>query len=245
MKASIPRVLLVAAIGISLVADLRAQDSITTKDGQTREGAITGVRAGAVRIKIGPAETSVPLTNIRSVSMAEPADYNAALESWQKGDGASALAKLEKLVATFEGLPAPWAERASSLLPEAYLAEGRTADAEKAFAKFQQLYPDSGSSSDLLLARMAISKNDYDSARAKLEPLVATARQTLLPAGPDAASMSQALFLMGQVHENSGNKSEALESYLLVTTLFKNDPASVARAAERAKTLSDEKILVP
>jgi len=245
MKASIPRVLLAATLGMTLLAHVSAQDSITTKDGQTREGAITGVRAGAVRIKIGPAETSIPLANIRSVSMPEPADYSTAIESWQKGDAASALAKLEKLAATFEGLPTPWAERACSLLPEVYLSEGRTADAEKAFAKFQQLYPASGASSDLLMARMAISKNDYDSARSKLEPLVATARQTLLPAGPDAASMSQALFLMGQVHENSGNKPEALENYLLVTTLFKNDPASVARAAERAKVLSDEKILVP
>ncbi|MFM8364060.1 MAG: hypothetical protein ACKOAS_02805 [Verrucomicrobiota bacterium] len=245
MKASIPRVLLAAAMGAAFLADLSAQDSITTKDGQIREGAITGVRAGAVRIKIGPAETSVPLANIRAISMAEPADYTAAIEAWQKGDAASALAKLEKLAATFEGLPVPWAERACSLLPEVYLSEGRTADAEKAFAKFQQLYPASGSSSDLLLARMAISKNDFDAARAKLEPLVASARQTLLPAGSEAASMSQALFLMGQVHENSGNKPEALESYLLVTTLFKNDPASVARAAERARVLSDEKILVP
>lgn len=245
MKASIPRVLLAAAIGAAFLADLSAQDSITTKDGQIREGAITGVRAAAVRIKIGPAETSVPLANIRAISMAEPADYTAAIDAWQKGDAASALAKLEKLTATYEGLPVPWAERACSLLPEVYLSEGRTADAEKAFAKFQQLYPASGSSSDLLLARMAISKNDYDSARAKLEPLVASARQTLLPAGPESASMSQALFLMGQVHENSGNKPEALESYLLVTTLFKNDPASVARAAERAQVLSGEKILVP
>jgi len=245
MKASIPRVFLAVAMGAALLADVRAQDSIATKDGISREGAITGVRAGAVRMKIGPVETAIPLSNIQSVAMSEPADYSAALAAWQKGDAASALAKLEKLTATFEGLPTPWAERACSLLPEVYLSEGRTADAEKAFTKFQQLYPASGASSDLLLARMAISKNDYDSARAKLEPLVATARQTLLPAGPEAASMSQALFLMGQVHENSGNKPEALESYLLVTTLFKNDPASVARAADRVKVLSDEKILVP
>ncbi len=245
MKASIPRVLLAVATGVALLADLSAQDSITTREGQIREGAITGVRAGAIRIKIGPAETSIPLASIRSVSMAEPAEYTAALEAWQNGDAAGALSKLENLVAAFEGLPTPWAERACSLLPEVYLSEGRADDAEKAFANFQKLYPDSGSSSDLLLARMAISKNDYDSARAKLEPLVAAARQTLLPSGPEAASMSQALFLMGKVHENSGNKSEALESYLLVTTLFKNDPASAAQAAKRAQALSDEKILVP
>jgi tetratricopeptide (TPR) repeat protein len=245
MKASIPRALLAAALlGVSF-ADASAQDAVVLKDGQKREGEITGVRAGAVRVKIGPAETSFPLSNVQSVTMAEPAAYTAAVEAWQKGDAASALAQLEKLVAAYEGLPVAWAERACSLLPEVYLAEGRTADAEKAFAKFQQLYPASGASSDLLLARLAISKNDFDTARAKLEPIVSRARQTLLPAGTDAAAMSQALFLMGQVHENAGEKPEALESYLLVTTLFKNDPASAARADERARALADEKILVP
>jgi predicted Zn-dependent protease len=148
-------------------------------------------------------------------------------------------------VSNFEGLPVDWAERAASLLPEIYLAEDRTPDAEQAFAKFRQLYPEAGSSSDLLQARMAISKEDFSAARGKLEPIVAEARQTLLPAGSGAAAMSQALFLMGQVHENAGEKSQALENYLLVTTLFKNDPSSVSRAADRVRVLEEENILVP
>ena len=244
MKSSIPRVLLAAAI-LALPVASTAQDLVTFKDGQKREGVITGVRAGSVRMKIGPAETAIPLSSIQSVSMPAPTDYASAVEAWQKADAATALPLLETLAASFEGLPVAWAERTSSLLPEVYLSEGRAEDAEKAFAKFQQLYPDSGSSSDLLLARMAISKNNFSTARGKLEPIVAEARQTLLPAGPKAAAMSQALFLMGQVHENAGEKSEALENYLLVTTLFKNDPASVARAADRARLLEEEKILVP
>ena len=234
MKSSIPRVLLAAAI-LALPVAAPAQNLVTSKDGRKLDGLVTGVRAGAVRIKVGPAETAIPLANVLSVSMPAPAEYTAAVEAWQKGDAAAALSKLENLAATFEGLPVDWAERTCSLLPEVYLSEGRTADAEQAFAKFQKLYPGSGSSSDLLLARMAISKNDFSTARSKLEPLVSTARQTLLPAGPQAAAMSQALFLMGQVHEKADEKPQALENYLLVTTLFKNDPASVARAAERAR----------
>jgi TolA-binding protein len=243
MKSSIPRFLL-AALLFALPSAV-AQNKVTSKDGMAREGLITGVRGGAVRIKVGPAETAIPLANIQSVSMPAPAEYTAAVEAWQKGDAASALPKLETLAANFEGLPVDWAERACSLLPEVYLSEGRADDAEKAFANFQKLYPGSASSSDLLLARLAISKDDFSTARGKLEPIVAEARQTLLPAGPKAAAMSQALFLMGQVHEKAGEKPEALESYLLVTTLFKSDPASASRAAERAQALSEEKILVP
>lgn len=243
MKSSIPRFLLAAAILASPCA--MAQNVVTSKDGTKREGLVTGVRNGAVRIKVGPAETAIPLAKIQSVTMPAPTEYTEAVEAWQNGNAAAALPKLESVVANFEGLPADWAERAASLLPEIYLAEDRTDDAEKALARFQQLYTDSAASSDLLLARMAISKSDFSTARGKLEPLVAEARKTLLPSGPNAVAMSQALFLMGKVHENDGKKPEALESYLLVTTIFKNDPASVARAAERAKALSDEKILVP
>jgi predicted Zn-dependent protease len=243
MKSSIPRILLAASLLAAPCA--MAQNVVTSKDGMKREGLVTGVRGGAVRIKVGPAETAIPLANIQSVDMPEPAEYTAAVEAWQKGDAAAALSKLEPVVSNFEGLPVGWAERAASLLPEIFLAEDRAADAEKALAKFQQLYPDSASSSDLLLARMAISKNDFSTARGKLEPIVSEARQTLLPAGPKAAAMSQALFLMGQVHESAGEKSEALENYLLVTTLFKNDPSSVSRAADRVRVLEEEKILVP
>lgn len=243
MKSSIPRILLAASLFAAPCA--LAQNVVTSKDGMKREGLVTGVRAGAVRIKVGPAETAIPLANIQSVDMPAPADYTAAVEAWQKGDAAAALSKLEPVAANFEGLPVEWAERAASLLPEIYLAEDRMADAEQAFAKFQQLFPGAGSSSDLLAARMAIFKGDFSTARGKLEPIAAESRQILLPAGPKAASMSQALFLMGQVHENANEKSEALENYLLVTTLFKNDPSSVSRAADRVRALEEENILVP
>ena len=89
---------------------------------------------------------------------AAPADFNAANELWRAGNAAGALAKLEPLTQKFSGLPTPWAERATSLLPELYISQGRAADAEIAFKNFQKLYPGAGSSSELLLARLAVAK---------------------------------------------------------------------------------------
>jgi hypothetical protein len=57
--------------------------------------------------------------------------------------------------------------------------------------------------------------------------------------------MSQALCLMGEIQEGAGEKSEALGNYLLVTTIFKNDPSSSTRAAARAEALEKEKVIVP
>ena len=247
MKASIPRLWLSMATVFAAVSfsDANAQDVVLQNDGQRREGEITGVKADAIRIKIGPVETAVPLKNVQSVEKAAPADYDAATELWRNGNAAGALAKLEPLAQKFSGLPTPWAERTSSLLPELYISQGRTADAENSYKNFQKLYPGAGSGSDLLMARLAIAKKDFATARAKLAPIVESAKQMKLPAGKEAAAMSQALCLMGEVQENAGEKSEALANYLLVTTIFKNDPSSLARSSKRADALQEEKIIVP
>lgn len=246
MKASIPRSLLLATGLVALaMSGARAQDTVMQKDGQRRDGQITGVRTDAIRIKIGPVETAIPLTNVQSVEMAAPANYTAAVESWRTGNVATTLDKLEPLVATFKGLPTPWAERACSLLPEVYIAGGRTANADAALKDFQKFYPVAGSSTDLILARLAIAKGDFSTAREKLVPLADRAKATKLPGGADAPAFSQALLLMGKVHEQAGEKSQALENYLLVTTIFDDDPSSVTQATERARTLHEEKVIVP
>jgi TolA-binding protein len=247
MKASIPRLwLLVATVSAAVsFSGAIAQDVILQKDGQRREGEITGVKADAIRIKIGPVETAVPLANVQSVEKTAPLDYDAATELWRNGNASGALAKLEPLSQKFIGLPTPWAERASSLLPELYISQGRTADAENSYKNFQKLYPSAGSGSDLLMARLAISKKDFATARAKLAPIVESSKQVKLPGGKEAVAMSQALFLMGEIQENAGEKSEALANFLLVTTIFKNDSSSLALATKRADALQAEKIIVP
>ena len=250
MKASIPRFWFVAAaLLVAPFSLVKAQDVIVQKDGQRREGEITGFKADAkgdaIRIKIGPVETVVPIANVQSVEKAAPADFEVASELWRAGNAGGALAKLEPLTQKFSGLPTPWAERATSLLPELYISQGRAADAETAFKNFQKLYPGAGSSSELLLARLAMAKKDFVTARSKLTPIVEAAKKTKLPAGTDAVAMSQALCLMGEIQEGAGEKSEALGNYLLVTTIFKNDPSSATRAATCAEALEKEKVIVP
>lgn len=246
MKASPPRLLaLIVSMAACSFATLCAQDAVVQKDGKSSSGTITGVRANAVRIKIGPVETAVPLANVKSVTMAPPADYTAAVEAWSKGDAATTITKLIPVVQTFKGLPTAWAERACSILPEVYLTINKPAEAEAALAEFQKLYPGSTSSTQLLLARLSLSKKDFIGAKARLEPLVKEAKAAKLPKGSEAVTYSQALLLMGNVEEQSGQKPEALENYLLVTTIFNKDNAATAQAAERAKVLNEEKVIVP
>lgn len=246
MKASIPRTPATAVFLAGFLAISTAfGGSVVLTDGQTREGEITGVRGGAVRLKVGPAETAIPLSTVATVEMDAPQAFTDAGARLQAGDPAAALDLLAPLVEKFQGLPTPWAERASSMLPEVLLQLGKKDEADSAFEKFQALYPDALSSADILAARMAIESGDFAGASGKLEAVVAEAKATKLPSPANASAHSQALYLMGRVLEEDGRKSEALENYLLVTTIFTRDPSSTTLAGERARALEAEGIVVP
>ena len=246
MKASVsPAVMFFAfLIGLSVTTG-RAEDLIVQKDGVRREGQILAVKAGVIRLKVGPVETTVPMANVASVTMAPPKEFTEALSSWSKGNAAATLPLIKGLVEKFPALPTKWAERASALLGEALLATGNVAGAEVAFANFQKAYPDAGTSADVGLARLAIEKKDFAAARAKLSPIVEAARKTEIAKSGDCAVFGQALYLMGRTQEAAGENSEALESYLLAANIFREDEAVVSESLQRAKSLKEKNVIVP
>ena len=97
----------------------------------------------------------------------------------------------------------------------------------------------------MALARLAIAKKDFDGARVKLVPVVEMAKAAKLPDSATGAVYGQALYLLGQVQESSAENAEALENYLLAVTLFHEDEAVAAKAAERAKALKEKNVIVP
>lgn len=240
-------VLLAGTPRVCTAQDASAPKAVVVQksDGLPREGIILGVKPDAIRIRIGPAETSIPMANVASVTMAAPKEYTDALALWKAGDAAKTLPVLAPLVEKYNGLPTGWAERQSALLGEVYLAAGQLDKAEAAFADFQKLYPGAGTSADVSLARLAIAKKDFDGARVKLVPIVEAAKAAKFPDSAAAATYGQALFLLGQVQESSAENAEALENYLLAVTLFHEDEAAAAKAAERAEALKAKKVIVP
>jgi len=246
MKASASRFFLIlAAIFCALTQGAPAQDAVILKNGQTRDGQVLGVRADAIRIKVGPAETSIPMKDVASVDMVPPKGFQDALAAWQKGNPAATLAILKPFVENFQGLPTQWAEQASALLGEVYLGAGQIVEAEKSFTAFQKNYPNAGSLADIGLARLALEKKDFRAAREKLAPISDAAKSVKLPGSGESAAFGQALYLLGLVHEAAAENSEALENYLLVTTLFHGDKAVAAKAAERANFLKEKNVIVP
>lgn len=248
MKSSVsPRNLLTLALAlVALATQARAQDALVLKDNTRRDGVITGVANGQVKIKIGPAETSVPLDSVVSVVKPAPKAFDDILATWQTGDATKTLALLQPFVQTYRGLPTPWAERASALLGEAYLTAKQIPAAETAFADFQKAYPNSTSLTAIGLARLAVEKKDFAGAKTRLQPILVEAdKVTIAPAGK-SATYGQAFYLMGQVNESENNNAEALRDYLSTVTLFYEDKAVVSKAQERADALIKEKqVIVP
>lgn len=225
---------------------LHAQDLVLQKDNQRREGLITGVTDGKVKIKIGPAETTIAFAQIASVTKTAPKEYDNAIAAWEKGDANQALTLLKPLVETYRGLPTPWAERASALLGDVYLSLNQLPNAETAFAAFQKAYPASTSLADIGLARLAVEKKDYATAKTKLTPVLEEASKVSVASAAKSAAYGQAFYLMGIIKESEGDFPEALRDYLSAVTLFSEDQAIAARAQERADILIKEKqVIVP
>lgn len=247
MNASLSRVSCVALASIfATAASLLAQDLVVQKDQQRRQGEILGVADGKLRIKIGPAETSLPMDQVASVTKAPPKAYDDAMAAWQDSNANKALGLLKPIVETFRGLPTDWAERSSALLGDVYLSLEQLPAAEAAFAEFANAYPGSKSRSDVSLARLSISHDDFADAKARLAPIVAEAGSVVTVGAGKNATYGQAFYLMGIIHEKEGAYPEALRHYLSAVTLFHDDKAVVAKAQERADFLIKEKqIIVP
>jgi tetratricopeptide (TPR) repeat protein len=247
MNASVSRLSVATLAAILATAfTLPAQDVVVQKDKQRREGEILGVADGKLKIRIGPAETSLPMDQVASVVKAPPKAYDEALKAWQDGNAKKALGLLTPIVETFRGLPTDWAERASALLGDAYLSIDQVAAAEAAFAEFTKAYPSAKSLSDIGLARLAVARKDFAGAKSTLTPIVAEAESVIPTPAGKRTTFGQALYLMGIIHENEGAYPEALRDYLSAVTLFPDDKAVVAKAQERADFLIKEKqVIVP
>ena len=247
MNASASRFWHIALIALfAIAAPLHAQDVVVQKDNQRREGEVLGVADGKLKIRIGPAETSLPMDQVASVSKAAPKAYDDALNAWQDGNANKALGLLKPIVETFRGLPTDWAERASAMLGDLYLALDQLPAAEAAFSDFTSAYPNAKSLSEIGLARLAVSHKDFAGAKTRLAPIVAEAESVVVAGGGKGATYGQAFYLMGLIHENEGAYPEALHDYLSAVTLFRDDKAVVAKAQERADFLVKEKqVIVP
>ncbi len=239
MKASSLPVLLLV-LGLAAAGPVAAQDTVILKSGVTREGKITGVSGGNVRIQTPNGTVGTPLADVREIRMSAPPEFDAAASQLASGDAKGAVAALTKINETFAGLPAAWAERAAALLGDAKLAAGDKAGAAAAYDNLTKTYPQATALANLGRARLAVDDGKFDEASPLLQPLLANADKTAFPAAADGPPLCQANYLMGRVQEAAGDHQAALASYLKASALFPFDKNAATDAQKRADALRAE-----
>lgn len=238
-----PLSIIAAGITLALTTSVFA-DVIVLKNGQRREGEIVGVTGNNVSIRIGPAQSTVPLADIASVEMDIPAAFTAASRSMQDGNAARALVEIRPVIDQYRGLPLDWARQAFAIQADALVELNQLDEAQRVFEAFEAAYPGGDPLASVSSARLDIARGDFDSAREKLAPVVSEASAVLLAEPSRSAQLGRAFLLMGQVREEAGEYPAAIEDYLRTVTIFYADAAAVAEARTRADALIAQKNVI-
>jgi outer membrane protein assembly factor BamD (BamD/ComL family) len=243
MKLRVPlpthQLLFALGIALSLVCHSRAQDIIIGQDGSQRAVKILGVSpSGSLEFQVGQGRLGISMATVKEVRMNPPAEYTQALAAYQAKDFAKALSLIKGVVAQFKGIPVPWAQQATAMLGELYIATNDIPKAEAAYADFKKLYPGGGSmQSEVGLSRLAVAKQDYETAKQKLAPIIDAALKEKVIPPANAVAYSQAFLVSGQVKEAAGDFPGALEDYLRTVTWFYHDRNAASSAQEHADAL--------
>jgi tetratricopeptide (TPR) repeat protein len=239
MKAS-PLPALLVLVCLATAGPVAAQDAVILKNGTAREGKITGVSGGNIRVQTPNGTTGTPISEIREIRMAAPPEFDAAAAQLATGDAPGAVTALTAINEKFSGLPAAWAERAAALLGDAKLAAGDKEGAAAAYDNLTKTYPQATALANLGRARLAVDAGNFAEAAPLLAPLLAASDQVVFPPPAEGPALCQANYLMGRVQEASGDYPSALTSYLKASALFPFDQNAASDAQKRADALRAE-----
>lgn len=221
---------------------LRAQDTVSRAGiAVPLTGKIVGVSGASLQIQAGSGSFAIPLATVTAVKMAVPADFTAGEQAFEAQEYAKALPPIKAIVDRFKGLPTEWARKATAILGDIYVSLNQLTEAEAAYLSFQKIYGGASSvQTDVGMARIAVSKKEFDKAKEKLDPVATQALKERHPAPAAAAVYSQTFYLLGQVAESQQDFPAALENYLRTVTLFPADKVAVMRSKERADAIRKE-----
>ena len=223
-----------------VVGGVCAQDRIITKTGQVMNTQILGATGATIQIPAGASGgvMGYPMANVAKVEKEAPAEFAAAQKDYEAGNYAKALPTLKGVADKFKGLPVDWAQKATSQVGDICVALGKLPEAEAAYADFKKFYPNSGSDqTEVGMARIAVAREHYSDAKAKLEPIAARALKEKSATPAMAPVYSQTFLLLGQIAEAEKQFPIALENYLRTVTLFPQDHSAAAAAQEKADAL--------
>jgi tetratricopeptide (TPR) repeat protein len=219
-----------------------ADDQIVKIDGTVLSGHIDGVTDGSVILEGrtsngGTVKQPIPLTDVKSVTMAVPDGVTKA--QVPNTAPADVIADLQAPVKMYAGLNATWVVDAMAQLGDAYAKLGQKDQALAIYSQIGTLYPNSAYTAvaDASRAQVAIDANKVDDALKIVQPIVDKANQNLAPSAIDAETYARAFIVYGRALAAKGQAAGALEAFLTVKTMFYQNPAMVQEADRDAQDL--------
>lgn len=226
---------LLFAAGAALAADVTG--TLINNDNKSFQGVIkwrVASKAYVVTTSAGgrAIELEVPPAQVKELAINEPAGFKEALKAVQEGRAQQAIPVLERISQDYVMLQ--WDEPATRGLAEAYLADGKKAEALRACEKVIAVKPEAAYTGAMApLYWQALLKSDRG---AKLEDLLEQAIKN--GAQEDVAS---ALTMRGDILAAKADFKGALkDGYLRVVTLFRAVKAAQPEALFKAAKAFDQ-----
>ena len=186
------------------------------------------VKSGAGGAAGAAIELEVPLSSVKSISVAEPAELRPAIQLVRDGKFQPAIAALDPLAQDYAMLQ--WDVVATRWLADAYIHDGKPEQAVRACERVTEKRPDAAVSGELSStywqALLAAGRNN------KLDELLEAAGKSGAPDGQARANV-----MRGEVLRKQGKSKDALrDGYLQTVVLFRGWPDPAVRDA-RAEAL--------
>ena len=214
---------------------LFGQDQIRLKSGEVLDGTVVKYdeATATLTFKFDKGTLGYGQADLVEVKMKERPGVAEGRKAFAEGKMEEVIAAWRGPATEFVGINNPWVLECAAGLGQAYLSQGKVADAEVLYGKMKKSYSTGPAAlrADVGLAE-ATAGRDMDGLLQKLKGLEGQLKEGLRPLREDREALAEYYFARGQAYEKKGDAKKALEDFLRVSVLYP-DPASLGKRAEQ------------
>ena len=219
---------------------LFGQDQIRLKSGEVLDGTVVKYDEGTATLtfKFDKGTLGYGQADLAEVKMKERPGVAEGRKALAEGKMDEVIAAWKGPANDFVGINNPWVLECVGGLGQAYLAQGKVADAEVLYGKMKKSYPSGPAAlrAEVGLAE-ATAGRDVDGLLQRLKGLEGQFKEGLRPLREDRETLAEYYFARGETYEKKGDAKKALEDFLRVSVLYPEPPSLGKRAEKRVEAL--------
>lgn len=214
---------------------LFGQDQIRLKSGELLNGTVVKYddASATLTFKFDKGTLGYGQADLAEVKMRERPGVAEGRKALAEGKMEDVIAAWKGPANEFVGINTPWVLECVGGLGQAYLSQGKVADAEVLYGKMKKSYPSGPAAirAEVGLAE-ATAGRDVDGLLEKLKGMEGQLKEGLRPLREDREALAEYYFARGGAYEKKGDAKKALEDFLRVCVLYP-DPTSLGKRAEK------------